>query len=357
MEAENLAELNVGENLDQLMNLDPRGYGVCRILYCGARAYMGEPIAMKCAKALNSTIQQGDIVYIITGFVLMPHKHGEMDGIIGSMLLARMLVKAYDAKPIIICPKECNHAVEKLADVVGLHLYVKATQIKSMPIAVGRITYTKDSNQAEEQAKNIMKKLPPKAVIAIEAPGANSKGVYHSAKGYDLTKLEAKSDLLFKKCKEAGILNIAIGDLGNELGMGAIKEHLQKCIPYMEKGGCSCGCGEGGASEVAADYIITATISHWGVEALIAAVAWIHKKPEWIHSKEMEIEAIKRASNCGMVDMYGWLEYAIDGIDLDFHVNLLELMRLCIVNTLCHFESCKEWYDKVIVKNHSDSKS
>ena len=50
MEARELAELNVGEDLDQLMNLDPRGYGVCRILYQGSRKYMGEPIAMKCAK-------------------------------------------------------------------------------------------------------------------------------------------------------------------------------------------------------------------------------------------------------------------------------------------------------------------
>lgn len=352
MEVEELAELNVGENLDQLMNLDPRGYGVCRILYRGARMYMGEPVAMKCAKVLNSTIKQGDIVYIITGFVLMPHKHGEMDGIIGAMLLARMLVKVYEAKPIIICPKECAYAVEKLADVVGLHLYEKKAQIKSMPITVGRIIFTKNGKQAEEQAEDIMRKLPPKAVVAIEAPGANSKGVYHNSKGYDLSKLEAKSDILYKKCKDAGVLNIAIGDLGNELGMGTIKEHLQKYVPYMEKGGCICGCGEGCASEVAADYIITATISHWGVEALIAAVAWLHKKPEWIHSKEMEIEAIKMASNCGMVDMYGWLEYAIDGIDMQFHVNLLELMRLCVVNALRHVESCKEWYDKVIMKNY-----
>ena len=31
-----LTKLNVGYNLDWLMNLDPRGYGVCRILYDGA---------------------------------------------------------------------------------------------------------------------------------------------------------------------------------------------------------------------------------------------------------------------------------------------------------------------------------
>ena len=46
MTREELAEFNIGENLDQLMNLDPRGYGVCRILYAGSRSYTGEALTM-----------------------------------------------------------------------------------------------------------------------------------------------------------------------------------------------------------------------------------------------------------------------------------------------------------------------
>ena len=38
MTRDELEKRNVGENLDALMNLDPRGYGVCRILYAGSRA-------------------------------------------------------------------------------------------------------------------------------------------------------------------------------------------------------------------------------------------------------------------------------------------------------------------------------
>ena len=350
MNAMELAELNIGEDLDQLMNLDPRGYGVCRVLYQGSRSYMGEPIAMKCAKGLKAELERDDIVYIITGFVLLPHKHAEMDGIIGAMLLARMLVKAYGAKPVIVCPVECEHAVERLADVVGLHLYDKTEQIKEYPIAVGRVIFTKDARLAEKQADELMESLPPKAVIAIEAPGANCKGVYHNAKGFDLSDLEAKADILFQKCKKAGIYNMAIGDLGNELGMGAIGEHLQKYVPYMETNGCTCGCGGGSAAAVAADDIITTTISHWGAEALIAATAWLWKRPDLIHSKDMEIEAIKTASNCGMVDMYGWLDYCIDGIELQFHLDLLEMMRGCVVSALGQFEQCADWYEKVMEK-------
>ncbi|MFR3420144.1 MAG: hypothetical protein ACLTSM_09195 [Eubacterium sp.] len=47
-----LTKLNVGYNLDWLMNLDPRGYGVCRILYDGAIKYTGKPLSLNGAEGL-----------------------------------------------------------------------------------------------------------------------------------------------------------------------------------------------------------------------------------------------------------------------------------------------------------------
>ena len=41
MTKEELTLLNIGDDLDTLMNLDPRGYGVCRILYDRARRFHG----------------------------------------------------------------------------------------------------------------------------------------------------------------------------------------------------------------------------------------------------------------------------------------------------------------------------
>ena len=89
---------NVGENLDALMTLDPRGYGVCRILYAGARAFAGGPVAMHAAEALCGRVKRGDVVYIVVGFVLLPHQVPEMDGSVSAILLARALVLAFDAK-------------------------------------------------------------------------------------------------------------------------------------------------------------------------------------------------------------------------------------------------------------------
>ena len=98
MTRDELEKRNVGENLDALMNLDPRGYGVCRILYAGSRAYTGEPLTMHAAQVLFDAVKENDLVYIITGFVLLPHKVPEMDGTVSSMLLARALVMAFGGK-------------------------------------------------------------------------------------------------------------------------------------------------------------------------------------------------------------------------------------------------------------------
>ena len=52
MDRNELEKYNVGENLDALMTLDPRGYGVCRILYAGSRARRRRP----CAGSLRKMI-------------------------------------------------------------------------------------------------------------------------------------------------------------------------------------------------------------------------------------------------------------------------------------------------------------
>jgi hypothetical protein len=58
MNQQTLTELNVGQNLDDLMNLDPRGYGVCRILYEKSRQLAGEPLTIHTAKKLMNTVRK-----------------------------------------------------------------------------------------------------------------------------------------------------------------------------------------------------------------------------------------------------------------------------------------------------------
>ncbi|MCH3963513.1 MAG: DUF4392 domain-containing protein [Clostridium sp.] len=348
MNQEELTILNIGENLDNLMNLDPRGYGVCRILYSAAREYTEGPLTMNSAQKLVGTLKEGDLVYILTGFVLLPFKKAEMDGIVSTMLLARALVKGFNVKPVIICPEDNIEAVKNLAYVVGLHFYDNIEELKEYPLSIAGITFTKDAAKAEEQAGKIMAEGLPSAVISIECPGANSVGVYHNAVGKDVTEIEAKRDILFTKLKQKGVLNIAIGDLGNELGMGTLKDHIQKYVPYAAKGSCSCGCGGGILASVGADNIITATVSDWGCYGLIAALSYLKKDLNIMHTVEMEKEAMITASRSGMIDMYGDLIPAIDGCNMSMNLSIVNLMRECIESAMKLDRTCAAWFDKVI---------
>lgn len=75
MEKEELSEWMTGENLDSLMNLDPRGYGVCRILYDASRRYAGnKSTSMNAAKRLVKILDgkpSSATVLIMTGKVML----------------------------------------------------------------------------------------------------------------------------------------------------------------------------------------------------------------------------------------------------------------------------------------------
>ena len=315
MTRDELERRNVGENLDALMTLDPRGYGVCRILYAGARAFAGGPVAMHAAEALCGRVNRGDVVYILVGFVLLPHQVPEMDGSVSAILLARALVLAFDAKPVIVCPPDSVEAFSRCANVVGLHSYQDLATALRLPLSVGIVSFTKDWAGAEEQARRLLDACPPAAAVAVEACGANARGVYHNAMGDDVSALQAKSDVLWTALRARGVLSIAIGDLGNEIGMGAIGPHIRHYVPFTAGGECRCGCGGGILSATTADNVITATCSDWGCYALMAALAYLKKDMNILHREEMESEVMRVLSRNGMIDMTGSLLPGVDGFD------------------------------------------
>lgn len=350
MDREELEKRNIGENLDALMNLDPRGYGVCRILYAGSRARTGEPLTMDAAQALCQTVKEGDAVFILTGFVLLPHKVPEMDGMVSSMLLARALVMAFHAKPVIICPSDSVEAIKKCASVVGLHIYEDIQTVMELPLSMGVLSFTKDKEEAQAQAETILREVTPAAVISVEAPGANECGHYHNAVGKDVTDLEAKTDILWNLIRERGILNIAIGDLGNEIGMGVIAEHICRYVPFTAKGECQCGCGGGILAASSTDHVITATCSDWGCYGLMAAIAYLKKDMEILHREEMEAEVMRVASRSGLIDMTGSLLPGIDGFNTRMNTGIVSLMRQCTAYAVRYSKNSEHWFGPVLAK-------
>jgi len=346
-----LTVLNLGSSLDDLANLDPRGYGVCKLLYKASREYTGKPLCLNAAQKLAETVKSGDLVFIMTGFVLMPFKKAETDGIVSAALLARSLVAAFGAKPVIICPEDNVTAVENLAACVGLKIFKSIDALKETPDSMGVLTFTKDKSKAGECADAIIAQGIPSAVISIECPGENAKGVYHNATGIDVTEVEAKQDVLFDKLRAMGVLNIAIGDLGNEIGMGTIGDYIKQHIPYAAEGGCRCPCAGGILARTKADNIITATVSDWGCYAMTSMLAYILEKPDVMHGADLEKQAMITASESGMIDMSGRQIPAIDGFGIEINCSIVTLMKELVVSALGLKESCKTWFDKTIELN------
>ncbi len=338
--------LNLGESLDNLANLDPRGYGVCKLLYKAAREFVGEPLCVNGARRLSEILREGSLVYIMTGFVLHPFNKAETDGAVGSALLARALVKAFGAKPVIICPGECVKALTGIAECMGFVPCNSVEEAMHTPFSVGIVSFTKEKSLAAESAAAILSCGVPDAVIAVECPGENAKGVYHNAKGTDVTHLEAKQDILFEKLCDMGVLNIAIGDLGNEIGLGAIDGYIREKIPFAGEGECLCGCGGGICVRTKADNIITATASDWGCYSLIAMLAFILDNPDIMHDADVEKAVLDKAVESGLIDMTGESVPAIDGFGTNIVLPIVTLMKELVCSALNLRDSCKIWFEK-----------
>jgi hypothetical protein len=104
-------------------------------------------------------------------------------------------------------------------------------------------------------------------VIAIERCGPSANGHPKNMRGTDISAYAAPLDQLFS----AGPWQtIAIGDGGNEIGMGRVARSLiAQHVPLGDTIGCV----------VSADFLVTAGVSHWGAYAMLAALAML--RPDW----------------------------------------------------------------------------
>ena len=194
----------------------------------------------------------------------------------------------------------------------------------------------------------------PAAVVSVEACGANALGVCHNAVGLDVTALQARSDVLWEKLRADGVPNIAIGDLGNEIGMGTIADHIKKYVPFTDRDECQCGCGGGILSATRTDNIITATCSDWGCYGLMAALAYLKKDMEILHHEDMESEVMRVAARNGFIDMTGSLLPGIDGFSTRMNVSIVSLMRQCTAYAVRYSHKSDHWFGPVLAKHFFD---
>lgn len=337
----------IGESVDRLLTVDVSSRGLAGLLYDASRRTNGDkPLALTVARRIVEATKPGQPLIIATGLPIrgwFNYTVAETDGPVGAATLARAVYLSVQALPVLICEEEQVAAVRGCVLATGLlpttfeELAAAASHpdnIADRPIPCAVVMgFPADEIAAGDAATRLLEK-GPSALISVERHGANSKGVYHHGRGENSTReMMAKIDLLFQRAKERGILTVGVGDGGNELGMGRIKDVIQKHIPFGAR--CACPCGAGMAPEFSPDVLVCATTSNWGAWAIEACLAAIKGNLDAIHSPAMEIDVIRACVSAGAVDgATGLARPIVDGMDADVCASMVHVLKTIVANGL-----------------------
>jgi hypothetical protein len=283
---------------------------------------------MTAAQQITDTIDRRDYIIVITGFILPPKYVQESDGPPGAVALARALNLAFEAKPILIIEEKSQEFLLKTLRAAKM----RTTDIKELAqkeTAVSLIDFPLNLNKAEEKAERILEKYSPAIIIAIEKPGKNSEGEYHTMRGLNITSFHAKVEPLIEKGNRQGILTIGIGDGGNEVGMGNIKRTVEEYVPFAKT--CQCPCKGGIAAESRVSLLVTASISNWGAYGIEACLQAVTKKKGILHDPLIEESMLKSLFEAGAVNGVSCQNRPlVDGIPHNIHLSMINMLHTLI---------------------------
>jgi hypothetical protein len=159
----------------------------------------------------------------------------ETDGPLGAIALYQAL-EGLGGEPVFICAPPISK--------------VLATAFRTCEIPI------RSWDETRPLAAAALAEIRPALIVSIERPGVAADGRYYNMRGWDITEALAKLDHLFDK---APCPTIAVGDGGNEIGMGNLGAALAglPVTPSVTR------CGE----------LVVASVSNWGVYGILAAMS------------------------------------------------------------------------------------
>jgi len=308
--------------------VDVPSRGLILKLYDAARKAQGKPLTLLAAESLKKRVRTGDIVLVTTGFIIPPRMVPDTDGPPGTSVLARVLDLALGAKTVVVTEAKVCKIITATARAAGL-IPAKLGSLKSLRHAIHIREFPVNDARARSEAETLINELKPAAVIAIEKTGRNDRGVYHNMRGLDVSSESAKVEHLFKQAEIQGIPTVGVGDGGNEVGMGKIKDAVRKNVRYGDK--CRCPCGAGIAAAIETDVLVVATVSNWGAYGVSAMLAAIEGKQEIMHTKKIERRILRKGAGAGAIDgVTGFTEPSVDGLSEDIHAELVNIIGMTL---------------------------
>jgi D-glutamate cyclase len=320
------------EYIDRLITVEMRNtampHGKIGPLYEAVRREGGnEPITLRAASALVQHVGPNDVVLINTGAgtgELIPN--GENDGPVGAAVLARAIHRGLGATPIFVC--EEHHVGPIVASSEAAGVGIRNREVALRTHVGGAIVTTPDNNDSMAAwSEELLDQLQPKALIAIERLGPNSKGVIHGSTGIRTGPPLVDSTPLFAGAAKRGILSIGIGDAGNEIGFGRIAEEVRGIQdPWGHT--CQCPCQGGMATIVPTDVLVVASVSNWGAYGIEAALSILLRDPDLPHTPEEEQRILLRCLEAGGIEaIFCTQSFYCDGISGESHMAIVRLLN------------------------------
>ena len=242
-------------------------------------------------------------VVILTGFPVRLGLHnftGETDGPLGAANLAYAFESI--GVPVWLLTDEEAYWVVNAA--------VTRRGCKCRPLMLPKY-------EADEFIAAQLDAIKPSHVLTIERPGKARDGHYHNMRGGIIDAMFVDASSIIEAARERGITTISIGDGGNEIGMGALAETIEKYVPH----------GEAICAREVADIALISGVSNWwgwGVSALLSRMYGINLLP----SDDMERGMLHEMVLAGSVDgCTKKPEETVDNLPMEVHLGVLSNVR------------------------------
>ena len=237
-----------------------------------------------CDQAAGLVLENPATAVIVTGFYILGAAT-ETDGPPGAVVIGDAL-QSLGYQVVYVTDRYTSPIMTAIAD--------SEARVVDFPIA--------DDEASKRFADDLLARLNPSVIIAIERCGLTGEGHFRNMHGQDITRYNARTDYLFSDHPST----IGIGDGGNEIGMGNLASVIPT-VPSLVKAPCA----------TTTTKLIISSVSNWGGYGLVAALS-MREGRNLLPSVEAERELIKRTVRAGAVDgMSGKAEHRVDGFTLD----------------------------------------
>ena len=265
------------------------------------REYLPEDYCAEAAKEILSWPK--GIVFLTTGFYVAGF--AETDGPVGTIVVAKAL-KALGYRPVILTDSYCRDFFEP-----------EDLEVIYLSFTVSR-----------EELMDLVAEYHPVGMISIERCGINTRDDYENMRGISIRKDTAPIDDLFAAAGPDGdenrsgmehVRTIGVGDGGNEIGMGNLKDVISQKLSLVP-------------CRVRTDLLVIASVSNWGAYGIAAELEKQSGKTVFSEIDKMTASqkvrtSIERMVKVGSVDGVTHERVAhVDGFDNTVESEILDAL-------------------------------